>query len=1212
MKKKLLTTVTALTVSANLISPAVVLGAGIENSTPNQTENNQTPEVEVDNKEVSNEQVEISNEVVDVSKDDTESIDTVEESTYQDLSTLAVGDVIQISTWEELQAIADNPSGNYELTQDINMDNKPWEIIPEFTGTLDGNGFSIENYVGETGIFARLENAEISNLKYVRPIIHSDENKPLGGIAAEAVDSTIKDIVIEDMDISGGGISSLGGLVGLGTNVEISNIRVINSSLSNINLGTGGVLGTGGLVGAGTNVKISDSSVDLSNITTKGVVGVGGLIGESTGNSISNSVATISSFSWLGPSSSIGGAVGRSANDTLVAVVGSVTFDGSVPTGSSMRNVGGLVGNATNIAVSGGSANLGLHSPTLNASYIGGIIGYMEGGSVEGTSSNNDIHVNEVQYVSGGIGNIFRTPAKIKGLTVTGTITAGEVSKLSNRVISIGGAVGSAMTDTVISDTNVKVDFNLHTKSLTAFGGVQGEGGDLRNSKYEGTMTVTGEGMLHSGGLAGRATSVHDSEVNATMNYDGQSITFFGGLVGGGLVGDLLGNDVKFDMNANVTGSVGFLGGLAGTTATNTKVNDNTVKLTMAGSATRESSYIGGLVGSGSFDYRNRSEFTINWTGAFSALGGLIGTGSGGVKDSYTYNTFNANIAGNLTRVGGMAGNSITKLPSKVANIININQTSGTSNMVGGLVSYLSVDSISSAPMAGNSKLFAFEEIYIDNTMHIASGSEVGVLIGNLTNSSQGKTLVFKDTYAPTVFTSENSAIPAQWTGSGTVGLSNVLTTTTGVPGPNLIYSKGIPGVVDNAITQNDITATTSYGGFDGGPWRKLTQLENVDSSRLVWPIAEHPLVEVTVTGNTADISWEDVPNTEYYIVWETGKPERAQTVVDSTVLHVDNLEVGRNYVYNVIAMTKYGTTRNGEVIITPEPPVVDPDPEPTPPVVDPEPTPPVVDPEPEPPVDVEPPTDVEPAPPVDEVEPPAEDATPPVDEVEPTPPVEDTKPPVVDTTPPAVITPGTGQTPAPDKEPEVEEDAEIVVESPVFKDNIPEYAKEAVRELVHDGVIVGYPDNTFQASETVSRVEFAIMIQRAFNFTDGKAEVPVFKDLSRNAWYAGELNKALVNGVTKGFNDNTYRPNLDIPREQASIMLSNVLRRAQLDKDTEELVKFKDFENVIKWAQEDVRLATIHNIIEGYPNGNFLPKAHVTRAEAAVMIHRLMQIVKE
>ncbi len=77
-----------------------------------------------------------------------------------------------ISAKEDLLAIINNPAGGYYLTCDINLDGETWTPIPAFTGTLEGNGFTIKNFslkataAAESYAFIAENHGVISNLSF--------------------------------------------------------------------------------------------------------------------------------------------------------------------------------------------------------------------------------------------------------------------------------------------------------------------------------------------------------------------------------------------------------------------------------------------------------------------------------------------------------------------------------------------------------------------------------------------------------------------------------------------------------------------------------------------------------------------------------------------------------------------------------------------------------------------------------------------------------------------------------------------------------------------------------------------------------------------------------------------------------------------------------------------------------------------------------------
>lgn len=121
---------------------------------------------------------------------------------------------IEIRTPEDLAAIADNPTGNYILMEDLDLSGISWQGL-DFEGTLDGNGHAILNlspslpgdehpvcYDGNRipyepeyyGLFSTLRNATIRNLNLmnVRTVVETQQPACLAGLSGYAENATIQ------------------------------------------------------------------------------------------------------------------------------------------------------------------------------------------------------------------------------------------------------------------------------------------------------------------------------------------------------------------------------------------------------------------------------------------------------------------------------------------------------------------------------------------------------------------------------------------------------------------------------------------------------------------------------------------------------------------------------------------------------------------------------------------------------------------------------------------------------------------------------------------------------------------------------------------------------------------------------------------------------------------------------------------------------------
>ena len=165
-----------------------------------------------------------------------------------------------IFTRAELDAIRNNPGGSYILMNDIDLSGKNWTPIPEFWGTLDGNGHSIDNMTirnedSNNSYIAFIKAVRnkgvpvtIKNIKFKNVDIYSTSYKTaciLGDWASCIIN--MSNIAVESGNITGkGDVGSLMSRTYDNTNIE--------NCYSHANLTTINNYDAGGLIGA-TNIQ---------------------------------------------------------------------------------------------------------------------------------------------------------------------------------------------------------------------------------------------------------------------------------------------------------------------------------------------------------------------------------------------------------------------------------------------------------------------------------------------------------------------------------------------------------------------------------------------------------------------------------------------------------------------------------------------------------------------------------------------------------------------------------------------------------------------------------------------------------------------------------------------------------------------------------------------------------------------------------------------
>jgi len=254
---------------------------------------------------------------------------------------------IPIRTPKDLDNVRNNLERNFRLINDIDLSNiENWQPIgtaaAPFTGTLDGNGFTIRN------------------LTIDRP---AQDSIGLFGVNR----GEIRNLTLENVRITGRNIT--GSLVGQNHALgELYNVTVRNIIRLRGNNTTGGL--TGQNAGNLTNVSVIGGSEIRGNSPT------GGLVGSNNGLIISGSAVYIDHLTG----GTVGGLVGNNRGTVRLSyytnhVLGTV-------------DIGGLIGNMGAGLVEQSYATGGVTGRSSNA---GGFIGRFDGGTIRNSFSTGNV-----------------------------------------------------------------------------------------------------------------------------------------------------------------------------------------------------------------------------------------------------------------------------------------------------------------------------------------------------------------------------------------------------------------------------------------------------------------------------------------------------------------------------------------------------------------------------------------------------------------------------------------------------------------------------------------------------------------------------------------------------------------------------------------------------------------------------------------------------
>ncbi|AZS16183.1 family 10 glycosylhydrolase [Paenibacillus lutimineralis] len=166
-------------------------------------------------------------------------------------------------------------------------------------------------------------------------------------------------------------------------------------------------------------------------------------------------------------------------------------------------------------------------------------------------------------------------------------------------------------------------------------------------------------------------------------------------------------------------------------------------------------------------------------------------------------------------------------------------------------------------------------------------------------------------------------------------------------------------------------------------------------------------------------------------------------------------------------------------------------------------------------------------------------------------------------------------------------------------------WAEISIQQAVQQKWINGYNDGTFRPNQPVNREQFAVMLSRALKLEGSGTDIS-FADADKiAAWARPHIARVLESSIINGYQDHTFRPNQQINRAEMAAM---IVRSLGIEPDSKADLPFSDANTIPAWASPYVAAAYHAGIIQGRSNQAFAPRENATRAEAVIMILRMLQ----
>lgn len=166
---------------------------------------------------------------------------------------------------------------------------------------------------------------------------------------------------------------------------------------------------------------------------------------------------------------------------------------------------------------------------------------------------------------------------------------------------------------------------------------------------------------------------------------------------------------------------------------------------------------------------------------------------------------------------------------------------------------------------------------------------------------------------------------------------------------------------------------------------------------------------------------------------------------------------------------------------------------------------------------------------------------------------------------------------------------------------NVP-WAVDAINELSDKNIINGYGDNKFRPNGEIKRAEAALMIARALELDMENVKALTFKDVSPKHGAYNAIAAVYEAGIMQGYN-NQFNPEKSLTRGEMAVLLHNAFN----------LTATVDVENTFKDVSKDyfafkqIHYLAANEITNGFPDQTFKPENKTTRAQFAVFLSKAL-----
>lgn len=171
------------------------------------------------------------------------------------------------------------------------------------------------------------------------------------------------------------------------------------------------------------------------------------------------------------------------------------------------------------------------------------------------------------------------------------------------------------------------------------------------------------------------------------------------------------------------------------------------------------------------------------------------------------------------------------------------------------------------------------------------------------------------------------------------------------------------------------------------------------------------------------------------------------------------------------------------------------------------------------------------------------------------------------------------------------------------------QWAKDGIEALAEKGIIKGTGDGKFGPEKSLTRGEFATIMTKALKLKPNGNYKGTFKDVKKGDWFTPYVELAATQGLIKGYEDHTFRPNEKVSRqEMVVVVIQGMGLENEVKTRTGDKMTFKDKDQIPYWVIGSAEIAEEKGLLDNISVGYFGGKKASNRAEAAVIVYRMLK----